>query len=423
MRVAIVLTLTVVLSLSGLNAQSDAGAWADDIALVQRELPRRHPDLFRFYAREAFEADMAALSAHLEGKSDLQIGLELQAILARFQDANTKVDLTPLLQQGKVIPIGLGWYAGGMYVSGTVKKFGVALGKRVLEINGMPVETALERLSRFFPCENPEALRRDGPQWLRFPEAMRMAGVSADDSLALLLVDEKGQRYFLKTYPVDFKKDKTGLQPVQYTPNDPDLRWNPVKQVFSLNWLEADRIVYLQYNGCFSQEMQLALGDSLGAQQLPPFQPLADSLVAILDRHPDARFFFDLRFNTSGMPADGIDLAQRLGLLPAINQPNRLYIALNRYSAGPALEIAAAFRTKTQATLIGEPPAQRPNHYADPGTLVLPNSRLQVSYGTRKVDGLRADPAVLPLDVPLDMPFEAFRDGRDALLDFVRQKQ
>lgn len=407
-------------TLTNVFSQQIAG-WKADLALIQRELPKRHPDLYRYYSKQNFEADLADLASKLEGRTQLQIALELQTILSKIGDANTRLDLAPLLQQSKIIPVGMGWYEDGLYVSGTVKRFAAALGKRVLEINGLKTEEALQRMGRFFALENEEVIRRDGPQWLRFPEAMRMAGVAESDTLTLLLIDEQGKRSAIKTYPIDFKTDKSGLQPAQFVPESPDFRWDPVKNIYTLLWLGEQQIAYLQYNACFSQEMQLAAGDSLGSTQLPPFQPLADSVAAWLDRSPQTRFFFDLRFNSSGNPADGIALAERLASMPLVNLPNRLFVAVNRYTSGPAVEIAATFQAKTNATLMGEPPAQRPNHFGDPQAIILPNSKIQLSYGSREVSILPGDPAALNLQIPVELPFADFREGRDPVLDYVRQ--
>ncbi len=404
-------------------AQRGVEAWRADMDFLQRELPRRHPDLFRYYSQEAFERALDSLVAQSANKSDLEVGLALQAVLARFRDLNTRVELSGLFQQsGKVIPIGLGWYAGGLYVSATVKRFAPALGRRVVAINGLSPEEMFERLGRFIPQENAEALRRDGPQWLRFPLAVALAQAGEGDTLAMLLADDTGKTFGIYVYPIDFRRDKEGAQPLQFVPKTPDFRWNPLKQVFSLHWSEAQQVVYVQYNGCFGSEMALAVGDSAAARQLPPFQPILDSLLTLMDNYPLARLFFDLRFNNSGSPADGIRLVEQLAARPLVNQPNRLYVAVNRYTAGPAVEIAAAFRQRTRATLIGEPPAQRPNHFGDPDFILLPNSRLQVFYGRRPVQLLAGNPDVLPIDVPMELPFDAFRNGSDPLLDYVRQQ-
>lgn len=408
----------------GLQAQHSAAEWKADLDLLKRELPKRHPDLFRYHNREAFERDLDEVAALAEGKSDLEVGLLLQAALAKCRDVNTRVELSPLFQQsGRVIPIGLGWYEGGLYVSATVRRFSPAMGRRVVSINGIEPDSMLRYLGVFFPQENAETARRDGPLWLRFPLAVEMAGVGKGDTLAMLMADETGRQFGIYVHPIDFRKDKDGAYPLQFVPKEPDFRWDPIKQVFSLHWSEAQQVVYVQYNGCFSQEMALAAGDTAAAQQIPPFQPVLDSLLRLLDNYPLARLFFDLRFNTLGSPDDGLRLVDALAKRPLVNQPNRLYVAVNRYTAGPAVEIAAAFQQRTQARLIGEPPAQRPNHFADPDFLMLPNSRLQVFYGTRPVRAVPGNPDTLRIDIPMDLPFAAFRDGRDPLLDYVRNQR
>ncbi|TNE68478.1 MAG: hypothetical protein EP344_01175 [Bacteroidetes bacterium] len=408
-------------SAAGLTSQTSVGNWQADLAFLQRELPKRHPNLYFSYPQASFEADLDRLSQSLEGKADLQIGLELQLILARLGDAQTRLELAPLLQKDKVIPLGLGWYEGGLYVSGTVKKFEPALGKQVLGMNRIRIEPVLERMGQFFARENPEAIRRDGPLWLRFPAAFRLAGISPSDTLELVLQDDAGKQYLMKVFPLDFKREKSGMQPAQFMQEHPDLRWDPVKKIYSMNWLESDSIAYIQYNACYSREMIMATGDTLSAMQLPAFQPFADSVVALLHRHPGARFFFDLRFNSGGMPADGIALAERLAAMPELNRPDRIYIAVNRYTGGAAVEIASAFQAKTRATLIGEVPPVRPNHFGDPQSFKLPNSDIEVFYGTRTVHVLPGNPDTLQLTLPMELPFSAFREGRDPLLDYVRE--
>ncbi|MCB0532295.1 MAG: hypothetical protein H6574_02140 [Lewinellaceae bacterium] len=402
------------------SAQTPPDRWRADIQILQQELPKRHPDLFRNYSQEAFEADLADLSAKLEGHSDLQIALELQAIVAQFGDGQTRLELTPLLQRSKVIPVGLGWFDDGLYISATVKKFGPALGKKILAINGMDANVALERMGRYVARENDESYRRDAPLWFRFPEAMRQAGVANSDTLAMIMADEKGQRYFIKTFPIDFRAEKEGAQPVQYTPKDPDLRWNPMKQMFSMNWLESDSIAYLQYNVCFSKEIVLAAGDTASAEQFPSFRLIADSVITLLDQYPGARFFFDLRFNAGGNPSDGIALAERLAAMPFVNLPNRLFVAVNRNTSGAAVEIAAAFRQLTNAQLLGEVPAQRPDYFGDQQNFTMPNSRIQVFYGARPVKIPTDNPNGLTPDKIIEQPFAEFRDGKDPVLDFVR---
>ena len=83
--------------IQNLIAQSNTEQWQADISILQRELPKRHPDFYRFYPQPEFDADIQALQSKLSGKTDLQIGLELQTIVAKARDAQTRLELAPLL--------------------------------------------------------------------------------------------------------------------------------------------------------------------------------------------------------------------------------------------------------------------------------------------------------------------------------------
>jgi hypothetical protein len=183
--------------------------------------------------------------------------------------------------------------------------------------------------------------------------------------------------------------------------------------------------LYVRYNYCIGKEMAEARGDSLTASQLPSFLPVMDTIVQLLENNPDARLFFDLRFNRGGDPADGVLLSQVLGANPAINLKDRLFVAFNAYTATAPALIAQAFRDNTKATLIGDPTAERPYRTSgEEGTFNLPNSGLIVIYAKtppKPVQGKRLD-ALYP-DVLLEMTFDAFSKGRDPLMDYVRTIQ
>ncbi|HNL38917.1 MAG TPA: hypothetical protein PKH43_07285, partial [Saprospiraceae bacterium] len=210
-------------------------------------------------------------------------------------------------------------------------------------------------------------------------------------------------------------------QPAQIQPKDPDLRWQPLQYLFFVNWLEPEKVVYVQYNRCASREMALASGDSLMAEQLPPFQPLADSIIFLMRQHPDAKLFFDLRFNNGGAAADGVNFAKRISELPDINTKDRLFVAVNLYTFSSAVQIATVFQNGTKATLIGDAPAEKPNHYGEVRSFTLPNSRLKVVHSTRFMQIMDGNPSALEPDKVIEPSFDDFRNGRDPVLNYVRK--
>ncbi|MBK8557419.1 MAG: hypothetical protein IPL65_17395 [Lewinellaceae bacterium] len=397
--------------------------WRSDINLMRDEIPKRYPDFFAHYPKEAWETNLQRVAERVEGKSNLQVGLELQSIVARLGDSWFNVELTQQLQTSKVIPIGLGWFDGGLYVSGTIKLFEKTLGRQVLAVNGVPPGEALEKIKSYISLENGFGLEKDGPQWLRFCMVNRLAGLSPNDTLVLTLATPNQEPEDIKVFPVDFRSmNRLSMMPAQLTPKDPDLRFQPLPMgsMYRVNWLPDNNLLYFQINYCASQEMAEAAGDSLSALQLPPFKPQADSIVAYLTEHPEARLFLDLRYNPGGNPADGIAFARRIGADPDLNQKGRLFIGINNYTAAAPLQIAAAFRQYTKATIVGEPSAEKPVHTGEKDFLKLPNSGLQVFYPKAFLpQAATAKDAFYP-DVTVKMTFEAFKNGKDPVMDYVK---
>lgn len=413
------LTLSLFLLLAGnAVAQTSPDQWRSDIDFLRNSLLATHPALKNKSVAEPFQSRLDILSQRVAGHSDLDIALNLQAVVSAIGDDQTRLDLIPLLQKQNPIPFGLGWYGDGVYVSATTKRFQAVLGKKIVKVNGMDMEEVMAKAGRFVGIENAYTLRKDALSWLRFPAANRQAGIATSDTLFLTYEAQPGKFQTLSVYPLT-SQNKADMQPAQIQPKNPDLRWQPLQYLFFMQYLEPDHVLYVQYNRCMSREMTLAAGDSTAAMQLPPFEPFADSLIHIMEKYPDAKLFLDLRFNPGGGSADGVALARRIADLPEINKKERLFVAVNLYTFSSAVQIAAVFDQLTNATIIGDQPAQGPNQYSETRTFSLPNSALKVIHSTRFIK--MVDTNALNIDQTIEPSFDDFRNGKDPVLDFVRQ--
>lgn len=415
--------LLLALPLTGL-AQNNIGPqqWQHDIGLLREGLPARVPGAFSgAYSLKNFETDLSSLSQTVAGRSDLDIALDMQTVVAKLNTPHIRLDLSEMLPQGKVIPFGLGTFSDGVFVTGTVKRFEKTMRSKVLSINNLDIEEVYRRLGTFVSKDNEQTLRRDALQWLRFPAAFRKVGIATTDTLYIAIQDERGGHDLQKVFPLDPARNPKDMVPNILEPRNPDLRWRTEPLLWDLQWLERDSVVYFQYNACVSREGALAHRDSATAARLPPFQPMADSIVYLLERHPNARFFFDLRFNGGGYTTDGFALADQLAALPELNRKGRLYVATGWFTGLEAVQVAAYFRQHTRAKLLGEPTAERPGRGNPVGAFVLPNSGIQVTYPASPNLPDRKGPDALHPDVLLQRTFEDFRLGRDPVLDWVRR--
>ncbi len=75
----------------------------------------------------------------------------------------------------------------------------------------------------------------------------------------------------------------------------------------------------------------------------------------------------------------------------------KFYKVLRSHSFSAAIVSAIYFKNETAATIIGEPPGEKPNSYSENDEMKLPNSGLVVSYSTKYYK-------FLPEDVPAFAP-------------------
>ena len=396
--------------------------WQRDIELLRTGLPTRVPSLFSGkYTQKEFDADLSALAQKTKGRPDLEVALELQTIVAKAGHAYARLDLSSLLQKDKIIPIGLGTFSDGVYMSGTVKRFERALRCKILSINNQDIEVVYQKLARFVSQDNEQTLRRDGLQWLRFPAAFRLAGISQSDTLNLVIQNPRGGHDVVSVFPLDPQRNQRDMTPSIVEPRSPDLRWRQELSLWDLQWLPQDSVVYFQYNGCIGRESAAAHGETEMAEKLPPFQPIADSIAHLMAQHPNARFFFDIRINNGGRTDDGFALADRLAAMPEVNQKGRLYVAIGWFTGLEAGQVAQYFRQKTKAVLLGEPTAERVGRSNPVGSFGLPSSGISVTYPAANKPQDKSNLSILQPDIQIQRSFEDFRLGRDPVLDWVRR--
>lgn len=417
-----IIFLWVLLSTTLVHAQLTPQQWQADLAVLKRILPEQHPFLFDRMSKKEFEQSIEQLFATLPKLNNLQAALSVQAILAKAKDINTYADLRTFMMAENPIPFGLGFYGDGIFVSGTVKRFEKAMGKKVLSVNGIEMKEVIQKLTQFVPNENEYTVYKEGFNYLRFPAAFRMAGIAQNDTLVLTVENSQNQKEVVRVYPVNLKNSKD-MTPLQTQQEKRDLRWQPPANIFTNNWSPEDSTLYIQYNRCISSEMALAMGDSISAMQLPPFQVFADSLIAFLQRTPHAKMLFDLRFNQGGNPDDILRLIERLKMIPDFNKKGKLFVATNLYTMGAAVQLAAQFGKETNAIILGEIPAGRPNQYTGMKSFALPNSKLQIYFPTKAVKPFKGDADTLKIDKVIPLLFEDFRMGKDPVLDYVRKQR
>jgi hypothetical protein len=398
------------LTCAGRNAAQQpaltSAEWREDLRFFERELAKRHKNLFHTLTEPEFHRLVARLDSAIPSLQPHQIIVRLKQITAAVGDGHTGVHLPPYF---KVYPIALYWFGSELRVTAAAPEYRQAVGARVTGIGDLGMDEVEARIRTTFPSarnENEWYALSTSPAHITRPEVLQALGIVADLGPApFRLKNDQGQRFTVAVAPVEPPRVVnggfafTGFVPAASRP--PLFRQRP-GEAFWFTWLPDSQTVYVNFRGYRS------LGDN------------ARKLFAELDRRPPTRLIIDLRQNGGGDFFEGRKhLVQPVKQRPALNQKGRLFVLVGRRTYSAAMANAIDFRKETHATLVGEPIGERPNSYSENDEMTLPHSRLVISYSTRYYKFLDEDvPALLP-DVRIDPAWAPFREGRDPVLEWI----
>jgi C-terminal processing protease CtpA/Prc len=171
---------------------------------------------------------------------------------------------------------------------------------------------------------------------------------------------------------------------------------------FWLEYLSQSRTLYVQYNVVNEHSSQ----------------PVTE-IERAMREHPVDRLVLDLRNNGGGEAGGYRDLLRFL-TGREFDRPGRLSVLIGRltFSAGSSLALLLE-RRAPNATIIGEPSGGAPNFWADPDTVVLPNSNLRVLIASRYfgIGGPNDTRMTIDPEVPAAFTSSDYFSGRDPVLE------
>jgi hypothetical protein len=137
----------------------------------------------------------------------------------------------------------------------------------------------------------------------------------------------------------------------------------------------------------------------------------------LVDSRPVEKIAIDLRGNGGGDYTVGRKyLVSELKARPKI----KAYVLIGNRTFSAAMNNAIDFRNDAHAILVGQPIGEKANSYQENDEIVLPNSKLVVSYSTRFYEFLsgEASPIVKP-EHEIAPTWADFVAGRDPALEWV----
>ena len=334
-----------------------------------------------------FDKILDGVLAHVDTITPADFELEIARAVAVSRNGHTLSVLGPVFHG---LPFEMEWFADGLYITRVEPQFAQILGGKIEKIGALTPEQALARTAPFISGTDQRILAMS-PSYLRLLEVLHRIGASPDArsvELSIRLRDgtlrdlimkpahspnpDPGWGPWLSLIPAEGNEPGQWLQVLDSVAQRPPTYRTPVD--VSAEWLgDHDRVLYVRSNRIFS-------ADPTKAFDIPVkfFNILQHQVV---ERRPRC-VIVDLRFNAGGNYFNAVLFAEAL---PRLLPPRgKVFVLVGRNTFSAAIVTAALLKEYggQRVILVGETMGDASHFWAEGGELVLPNSKMIVTYAS-----------------------------------------
>jgi len=395
--------------------QEDEIDWDYEINLLGKELAEKHPDLFFKRDSSVFYREFRKIAHETPGQSLLDVSIRLQQVLAWVGDSHTQINYHFNIDSRFILPIDCYWFEEGIFIQKAPLEYEQVLGKKLIFINEYPIQQVIDSLSTLVVNDNRALLKNQAPRMLTWTQLLEFFAFADHQGLELTVEDREGkqQKSFIKL-PV------SDGEILHIQPDSIPFGFRDQKAYFSHHYFPAESLYFIQYNRCWSREVEEKYGSGASALFMPSFKEFEKEVSQVLKKKQINKLVFDMRFNGGGNSEQGSRFIGKI-LKTKIKGEGEMYLVVGRKTFSSAIINAIDFMRNAQIVTVGEETAGRPNHFGDVKRFVLPESRLVVNYSTKYFLLEEEDvPSIIP-ELMAPISFEQFMHGLDPVLQEIRK--
>jgi len=390
--------------------------WVSDLEFLKQELPKKHYDLFFQLSKNDFEIGMDKIIADVPNLTDYAILDRLLQLVAKIGDSHTSIDFGTFNRADKLLPFRLYWFSDGLHITHAQLGYEKLLGKQLLSINGYAIEQIVDSLSTLIAIDNQATIKNTLPRMIGFLPHLECFGFVDNEEVVLSSRDLQGVESTTTISISDLKSDIM----VRYEPDSMAFCWRHLNEFFVNQYFENDSILYVQYNTCWSRELERILGSRKRAKAFPSFNRFQKEVFRSIAQQPLKKIIFDLRFNGGGSSLQGTQMIRKLADYEQVNHKGKIFVITGKHTFSSGIINVLDFRENTQAIFVGEETSGRPNHYGEIKYLVLPSSGLKISYSTKYFRISEPDADAFYPDIKIETSFQDYNKGIDPVFEYIR---
>ncbi len=407
------------LTVFSINAQTSLtpADWQADLRFLQETVHQDYSFLFKKVTQEKFDAEVAKLDQAIPTLQDHEIVAGLSRVVALFQYGHTNIGHGMGAAKYHAIPINLYQFADGIFVQAAHKDYADAVGAKVVKIEGMPVEDALQAIRPLVPVENEQYLKANGLFYLCIPEALHAQKVMSELKNSVTLTLERDGTQFdqaITAIPMQRPRHNYGFVP--QTGDWLDARDNKetplylkdLNKTYYFEYLPEQKTVYVRHSQILDDPNE----------SIPTFYK---RLFDFVEANDVDRLVLDVRLNGGGNNYKNKPIVTGIVRCEKINQPGKLFVIIGRRTFSACQNLVNELDNYTNAIFVGEPTSENINFYGDNRRVELPNSKIPVflSFAWWQDKPQWENGPWLAPDIAVEMSFDDFRNNRDPVLDAV----
>ena len=368
-----------------LGAALTAAQWRADIALLAREMPRRHKNLFHDMTRTQFESAIDDLRMRAGKTDDLQMVAAIQRVGAMAGDAHTGIVPTTPRMRFTALPLRLYVYSDGVFVQAAPPELRDLVGAKVLRVGSTGIAEVLHRLRAITDHSNDSTVRAFIPYKIVRPEILRFFKIIDDVTNVPFTFDVNGVEETAVLHPMGRTTDGSPIMG--------GISAQPIGAAVGSNWIDgrgsSNVPLYLQHIDepywfveTEGGTLYIQCNEVLNAENHETLEAFFDHAYRAADEHHANRVVLDLRFNGGGDNTLILPIVHGIIKRDVINRKGHFFVITGRFTQSAAQNLVNMLERHTQAIFVGEPTGERPNHYGEADEFELPNSHLSVHVST-----------------------------------------
>ena len=392
--------------------------WKSDIEFLKNELPKRHKNLFFKYSREDFYSSLDQLKVECSMLTDLQVALRLQQVIVKVGDAHTNIDYKKYLGKGRNLPFSIVWYTDGLTINLSTNQNDIIVGTKLKKVNGFPVEVIIDSLSTLFVVDNEACKLLSVPRMITNYQLLNYFGFTKEGNPEIEVESTDGKTLIHTLLYGDLSKStivEKKAEVVPYYLSHPEL-------LFTEKYFEEDSLYFVQYNKCWSRELEEQFGDKNKAKNLSSFTEFEQVVFKTFKERPIKKLIVDLRFNSGGASPQGTEFIKQIAEDKSVNKKGVIYVVIGRRTFSSGIINVLDFKKYTNAIIIGEETAGRPNHFGEVKKFNLPSSDITVGYSTKYFSMTSEKENSIVPDIKCRLDFSDYINGVDPVYNYVRNQ-